>query len=330
MTCRGELQAVGLHTHRSSGRGRPFCEPRNGRASGGVSSFTPRLASSAPAQGSMPLRSPTPWESSASWRKRLSLLPLCTATVPRLRDGGSREHPPDPALGAAEPVHSGSFAGRGLRAPERVKKQRGSQTTRPIRKAGFTATRKDRPHTLGRYAAGPGELETLPGVWRPGHQVRVPCGVRPGSACVCLLLRATVALCAQVRLSEAGASAEFSPSRPHIWAGDSPGTIASQAHSSTSGPEGVRPGLELQTHSGPLRDPPGKEDVRVRAWAGGLHRGEERRGQRPRAESQEDCSSHLLPMKSSRLARTPVPREPDGFPQPQMGGEGGAGAEQSE
>ncbi|KAM7245982.1 hypothetical protein CapIbe_002280 [Capra ibex] len=121
VTCRGELQAVGIHTH-SSGRGRPLWEPRNGWALGGVSSFTPRLASSAPAQGSVPLRSPTPQESSASWRKRLSLLPLCTATVPRLRDGGSREHPPAPALGAAEPVHSGSFAGRGLRAPERVKK----------------------------------------------------------------------------------------------------------------------------------------------------------------------------------------------------------------
>ena len=129
---------------------------------------------------------------------------------------------------------------------------------------------------------------------------------------------------------ETRAGAEFSPSRPHIWAGDSPGTIASLVHSSTSGPEGVRPGLELQTHSGPRRDPPGKEDVRVRAWAGGLHRGEERRGQRPRAESQEDCSGHLLPMKSSRLARTAVPREPDGFPQPQTGGEGGAGAEPSE
>lgn len=200
VTCRGELQAAGLHTHRSSGRARPLCEPRSGRASGGVSSFTPRLASSAPAQGSVPLRSPTPWESSASWKKRLSLLPLCTATVPRLRDGGSREHPLYPALGAAEPVHSGSFAGRGLRALERVKKQRGSQTSRRIRKAGFAATREDQPHTLGRYAAGPGELETLPGVRRPGHQVRVPCGVRPGSACVCLLLRATVALCAQVRL----------------------------------------------------------------------------------------------------------------------------------
>lgn len=121
VTCRGELQAVGLHTQ-SSGRGRPLWEPRNGWALGGVSSFTPRLASSAPAQGSVPLRSPTPQEFSASWRKRLSLLPLCTATVPRLRDGGSREHPPAPALGAAEPVHSGSFAGRGLWAPERVKK----------------------------------------------------------------------------------------------------------------------------------------------------------------------------------------------------------------
>ena len=107
VTCRGELQAAELHTHRSSGRDRPLREPRNGRASGGVSSFTPRLATSAPAQGSVLLRSPTPRESSASWRKRLSLLPLCMATVPRLRDGGSLEHPPAPALGAAELVHLG-------------------------------------------------------------------------------------------------------------------------------------------------------------------------------------------------------------------------------
>lgn len=44
------------------------------------------------------------------------------------------------------------------------------------------------------------------------------------------------------------------PSRPHICDGDSPGRLASQAHSSTSGPEGVRPDRGLQTHFGPQRD----------------------------------------------------------------------------
>lgn len=80
-------------------------------------------------------------------------------------------------------------------------------------------------------------------------------------------------------------------------------------------------GCELQTHSGPRRDPLGKEDVRVRTWVGGLHHGEERRGQGPRAESQEDCSGRLLPVNSSPPARTAVPREPGGFPQPRPGAE---------
>lgn len=241
VTCRGELQAAGLHTHRSSGRARPLCKPRSGRASGGVSSFTPRLASSAPAQGSVPLRSPTPWESSASWRKRLSLLPLCTATVPRLRDGGSREHPLDPALGAAEPVHSGSFAGRGLRALERVKKQRGSQTSRRIRKAGFAATREDQPHTLGRYAAGPGELETLPGVWRPGHRSEclAECVLGP-RACVCSSGRRW--LCVLKYVSERPAPVPSSP-LPDRTSG--PGTALERSPARSTAPPRGPKGCDL-------------------------------------------------------------------------------------
>lgn len=93
----------------------------------------------------------------------------------------------------------------------------------------------------------------------------------------------------------------------HLGRGQS-SRLDSQPAQATSGPEGVRPGRELQTHSGPRHDPPGKEYVRVRAWAGGLHRGEEREG---------TGASRREP------GGLPWPREPHGFPQPQTGGEEG-------
>lgn len=60
--------------------------------------------------------------------------------------------------------------------------------------------------------------------------------------------------------------------------------------------------------------------MRVRAWAGGLHRGEERRGQGPRAESQEDCrgrgnrTAFRSPKRVGREGR--VRSRPDEIPYP--------------
>ena len=126
-----------------------------------------------------------------------------------------------------------------MRAPERMNKQRGSQTTRQTRKARFAATGKDRPYTLGTYVAGRAELETLPGVWRPGASgqsalrsvswVRVRVSAPPGVGRRCL--------CVLKYVSERPAPVPSSP-LPDRTSG--PGTIASQAHSSTSGPEGLR------------------------------------------------------------------------------------------
>lgn len=93
VTCRGELQAAGLPTHRSSGRGRPLFEHRNSRALR-VCSFTPRRGLRGrrlcgPSQLGYP---PPPGG------KVFLFFQVCTATAPWLRGRGPREHPPAAAL----------------------------------------------------------------------------------------------------------------------------------------------------------------------------------------------------------------------------------------
>lgn len=119
------------------------------------------------------------------------------------------------------------------------------------------------------------------------------------------------------------------PSRPHICDGDSPGRFASQAHSSTSGPEGVRPGRGLKTHFGPQRDP-GREGGCENASLGrglGQWRGEG--GEGTGASSGEPGKLQRPPPSSTHSsppARAAVPWEPDGLSQTGIGAarEGGA------
>ena len=130
---------------------------------------------------------------------------------------------------------------------------------RPTWGAGFAATGAGQaPHAweMCRRARGVGDASRCVRAWASGQSALL-------STCVLgCRVRARVTappgdsgfVCPSTSLSD-WRRCRVLPSRPHICDGDSPGRLASQAHSSTSGPEGVRPGRGLQTHFGPQRDP---------------------------------------------------------------------------